>query len=60
MGNIFETECKNFLQQGVHKLNPPVYLSQMIEKQFRSPFYLYKTIKLVVDKYLNISYLLKK
>jgi len=30
MGNIFESECKIFMQQGAQKLNPPQYLSQMI------------------------------
>ena len=60
MGNVFETECKSFMDKGAHKLNPPLFLSQMIERMFRSPFVLYSAIKKVVAEYLTFTYLLKK
>ena len=60
MGNIFETECKTFMAQGAQKLNPPLYLIQMVDKLFRSPFNVYKAIKEIVSKHLQYSFLLEK
>lgn len=60
MGNVFEGECKQLMQQNSHKLNPPLYLSQLIEKHFRTPFCVYRVVKAIVESFLTFSYLLKK
>ena len=60
MGNKFETECTQFLQQGAQKLNPPQYINHIVKKQFRSPFCVYKLIRHIIEKYLSFSYLMRK
>ena len=59
MGNTFERECSQLIQVR-SELQTPQFLDELINSQFRSPFALFKTLKVIAEKHLVVSYLLKK
>lgn len=60
MGNSFEKESVSFRASCAQKLQPPIYISQLIQQRFRQPSQVHMFIKMMVEKYSRFSYLLSK